>query len=70
MMSPTLEPRCRHCGDVIGVYEPVIVLVDGDPLSASRAVVHGTLRGAPCFHETCFSRARAQPAGAQASEDP
>ncbi|HTZ85884.1 MAG TPA: hypothetical protein VMB05_04375 [Solirubrobacteraceae bacterium] len=51
------ELRCEHCRDVIGVYEPVVTMIDGEPLRTSRAVALGHLRGAPCFHEECFQRA-------------
>ncbi|HTZ87831.1 MAG TPA: hypothetical protein VL988_04900 [Solirubrobacteraceae bacterium] len=52
------ELRCEHCRDVIGVYEPVVTMIDGEPLRTSRAVALGHLRGAPCFHEGCFKRSR------------
>jgi hypothetical protein len=29
--------RCQHCDDVIGVYEPVIVVVSGEARETSRA---------------------------------
>ena len=29
--------RCDHCGEVIGVYEPVVVVADGETLQTSCA---------------------------------
>jgi len=29
--------RCRRCGDVIGVYEPLVMLVEGRIYETSRA---------------------------------
>jgi hypothetical protein len=52
------ELRCHDCSEVIGVYEPMIVLADGVPVRTSRAA----LADAPpveatCFHPHCFARA-------------
>jgi hypothetical protein len=33
-------PRCRHCGEPIGVYEPLIALVEGRAHETSRAAGH------------------------------
>jgi hypothetical protein len=54
--------RCAHCEDVIGVYEPTIVLRDGHPHSTSAAAdrdVHALLDG-ECYHLACFTRASAR----------
>jgi hypothetical protein len=41
---------------VIGVYEPMIVLLDGEALLTSRAVADRDLpRDAHRYHETCFA---------------
>ena len=50
------EPlRCSHCGDVIGVYEPLITVVEGQPHRTSRlADPLLTAREAGCFHPRCF----------------
>lgn len=32
-----LALRCQRCGDVIGAYEPMIVLEDGDARETSKA---------------------------------
>ena len=34
---PTEPPRCARCGDVVGVYEPYVLVVGDDILYASRA---------------------------------
>ncbi|HXW58123.1 MAG TPA: hypothetical protein VEJ23_01465 [Solirubrobacteraceae bacterium] len=46
--------RCRHCGDVIGVYEPMIALVGGEAVRTSIAADART--GAEdCFHDACYA---------------
>lgn len=48
---------CRHCGDRIGVYEPLVALADGHVRETSRAA--DPLAGADdvlCFHRECFER--------------
>ena len=32
-----MVPRCRRCGEPIGVYEPLVVVVDGAARLTSRA---------------------------------
>ncbi len=51
------EPRqlCRFCGDVIGVYEPLIVLREGAVSETSRAAEDGLLRGEH-YHRDCYAR--------------
>ncbi|MFI5037083.1 MAG: hypothetical protein ACHP93_01225 [Solirubrobacterales bacterium] len=51
-------PRCHHCGDVIGAYEPMIVLAEGEARRTSRAAERAA--GAPmreCYHSACYSQA-------------
>jgi hypothetical protein len=51
------EPRliCDHCADVIGVYEPVVVVSDCEVRNTSRAaepalgLEHGEL-----YHRACY----------------
>ncbi len=50
------EPlRCVHCGDVIGVYEPLIALAGGrareTSLAAEAAPADCT---ADCYHRACY----------------
>jgi hypothetical protein len=59
-------PRCRHCEEVIGMYEPVVTLVEGTPLRTSRlAAPAGQLASWPCFHSDCFEESESGP-----SEEP
>ena len=47
--------RCGLCEDVIGVYEPLITLANGQPQMTSRAAeAHVGASGEPCFHRACF----------------
>jgi hypothetical protein len=56
------EPlRCRACGDVIGVYEPMIVLTDGQARNTSRAAEKSTARPlGECYHHACYREAHGQ----------
>lgn len=47
--------RCDHCGDIIGVYEPVTVLAAGVPRETSVAA-EPSLTTSPNrrFHRRCF----------------
>jgi hypothetical protein len=49
--------RCHHCDDVIGVYEPMIVLADGRARRTSRAGEQnpGAHLG-ECYHHACYAR--------------
>lgn len=50
------EPlRCAHCGDVIGVYEPLIALADGRARETSLAAEAASADyNTDCFHRTCY----------------
>ena len=49
--------RCESCGDVIGVYEPLVRLLDGSPYETSRALEsHLTDRHGACYHRICYTR--------------
>jgi hypothetical protein len=49
--------HCHHCGEAIGVYEPLIAVVQGQPLETSRAAHgHSDISTAPCYHRDCFMR--------------
>jgi hypothetical protein len=58
-MDSTL--RCQHCRHVIGVYEPMIVLTDGEARSTSRAAEQecGAVVG-ECYHDACYAQAFSQ----------
>ena len=62
--------RCEWCGDVIGVYEPMIISADGKIRQTSR-LIEGSRDGGPLggearlrrgdrYHEACFEQAHAQ----------
>ncbi len=47
--------RCAHCGDVIGVYEPLIAMAGGRVRETSLAVEASPTDGdADCFHRACY----------------
>jgi|GEM_PF-1536715 hypothetical protein len=52
------EPlRCIHCGEVIGVYEPMTTVVDGRPVETSRAADAAAVpAGAMHYHRACFEQ--------------
>jgi hypothetical protein len=53
--------RCHHCGDVIGVYEPMIMLADGQARNTSRATEPlGREPVGECYHRACYSQAHGQ----------
>lgn len=58
--------RCRHCCEVIGAYEPMVVVLGEQPVHTSRTVAEAEqLTGEPCFHACCF----AEQHGGVAAED-
>ncbi len=47
--------RCAGCGDVIGAYEPTIVIVDGKPSPGSRLDQAGASATADVsYHQACY----------------
>ncbi len=51
---------CRHCRDVIGVYEPMVVLLDGETLLTSRAASDGNIpQDTHRYHKACFALVQA-----------
>jgi hypothetical protein len=53
-------PTCRRCGDVIGAYEPMVVLADGLARSTSRAAEpKGERLIGECYHAACYEQAHA-----------
>lgn len=49
--------HCTECGEVIGVYESLVTLVDGRALEISRvADPHAVSHATECFHRACFER--------------
>ncbi len=56
--------RCRICGEIIGMYEPMTVVANGIVRLTSRAaeaVPADSLRN--CFHAACFSGPMLVPLG-------
>ena len=54
-------PRCRHCDDVIGMYEPMIVLADGLARRTSRASEQETGgHSGECYHHACYLNAHGE----------
>lgn len=54
------EPlRCVHCGDVIGVYEPLIAVARGRARETSVAAeALSADSDADCFHRACYDSYR------------
>lgn len=49
------RPRCTFCGDVIGVYEPlVLAAADGHRTTSQAAEPHLFPTSDACYHGTCF----------------
>ena len=52
--------RCRHCDDIIGAYEPMVVVTLHGPRETSLAAdpaLYGTEQS--CFHRVCYAQAHA-----------
>jgi hypothetical protein len=48
--------RCEHCGDVIGVYEPLVVRLGDEIRETSRAAEPELpLAHAQHYHRECFA---------------
>ncbi|HEU4977107.1 MAG TPA: hypothetical protein VFT50_18610 [Baekduia sp.] len=57
-------PRCARCGDVIGVYEPAVLLVEGEPHATSIAAeAPARHRDGAWLHRGCFAPAAAAATG-------
>ena len=47
--------RCEHCGDVIGVYEPMVRVLDGRAHESSRAREPASSdRRGKHYHRACY----------------
>jgi hypothetical protein len=53
-MSARETIRCQRCGDVIGVYEPMVLLLGDEALVTSGAVADQLPTPARRLHATCF----------------
>lgn len=48
--------RCEHCGDLIGVYEPLVVCIKGVARTTSRAAEPDLeAAGATHYHRACYT---------------
>jgi hypothetical protein len=53
--SPNGIPRCGACSDVLGVYEPIVCILEGSVRHTSRAAEPKLARpGERCFHLGCY----------------
>ncbi len=56
--SPAVSPRCAHCGEVLGVYEHLVHVIDDIPYETSRAAAPQTSPSTAglLYHAGCFDR--------------
>jgi hypothetical protein len=61
------EPlRCRHCGDVIGVYEPLMMIEDHEARETSCAAQPDLPPHGEYYHRACYgTRAESDPGSAR-----
>lgn len=52
------QPLCSHCNDVLGVYEPIILLVDGQPPQFTSRAAAPVRPDGIAFHQDCFMQSR------------
>jgi hypothetical protein len=46
---------CARCGDVIGVYEPMVAILEGRPHKTSIAAKATSLdTSVECYHQACY----------------
>jgi hypothetical protein len=50
------ELRCRDCGERIGLYEPLVALVEGQAQETSRTADPRIAETHACYHRSCFER--------------
>jgi hypothetical protein len=58
--DPVHTPRCTYCGAVIGVYEPLVRVLDDDVLTTSRAAEPSLSSASPglVYHAVCYELSR------------
>ena len=50
--------HCRHCDDLIGTYEPMVVQTASGPRHTALAAEPGLMQTElPCFHRACYAHA-------------
>ena len=49
--------RCAKCGDVVGAYEPVVVVIDGEHAGRTSLAALGPVPDdqVVLMHESCFA---------------
>lgn len=57
---PDVQPHCSYCGDVLGVYEILVHVVNGCPEKTSRAAQPSLNRSSPgrLYHVLCYGQAQ------------
>lgn len=53
---------CAHCGEVIGAYEPLVALLEGQAHGTSK--IAETNNGGPvgeCYHRACYTTKHGEP---------
>jgi len=51
--------RCRHCGDIIGAYEPMAVVDGGHLYTTSRSAAQASqLATGRCYHQSCYEESQ------------
>ena len=55
--------RCTRCGDVIGTYEPLVVLLDGRACDTSKAEMDDGDPLGECYHRACYAQAHGHAEG-------
>ena len=58
-------PLCRHCNDVLGIYEPIILLMDGEPPKLTSRAATPLPHDGFALHQGCFRQSRS---GAEQSD--
>ncbi len=60
----TWPPRCGICGEIMGVYEPLVCVINGVPRETSRAGDPLLARSAEvCYHAACCQEDAMPPVG-------
>jgi hypothetical protein len=65
-VSPAKALTCAHCGDVIGVYEPLVVHTD-DEIRETSLAAEGDLALTPAahYHRACYAARQQDDSGEQ-----
>jgi hypothetical protein len=54
----SVQANCAYCGEVIGVYEPMVVVVDGEVRETSEAAgqTAAEVEDAIRYHRACYEK--------------